>query len=941
MGQVFTRKCNKNNNNVSPQHVTQIPSDPVDVNNIPNQPSSDLSTSLPRDDSPASTTAISCIDTNLELCCNILQSMEQESNALNPVDKSTDSLQELHTKIAAMSAALRKIENVINVSANIDEHPAEGIDTNNITQTPLSSSSTYSLSPPQADMNEDEEEEEDALIQQQHEGMTAGRDMLMGQAYGPLAFNPPSIVVAAKRDELERADSEQYQLCAKSHSTDNHVIAVNEAPLPSMEEVHDEETEKAESDIDFLAVHDEEESVGSPRLLQIPYMEQLAFPIRRKSVDYGEVSCCSLVEDDESLFSASSSELMDREHLIDEIKPARKDYKVIPSSDEEEGAAQSSENEVHILNNAEDAKRDELPQDEEDENEHEYIASQAAPEISMEIYSEYERFLDGILNATTAAKQHGGTHNQSGSNRPVPSQQQTNAHNSTHCVWSGPGHFHPGGGHPGDDEDDDDEKKGNDGNHNYNGPVLAYAYYACHGCMVRDQMIMGQAGLIVKSSQTINVLMDKIKRLSTSAHNASSPVPSALLASPVPAPFPPVPVAVNEPLSVHIPSEQVQPGKPVRKKKKKKQKMKKKKSVDVGFRRNQQQQSSYDPPALFRAQSNIQIQRAFTENVVPNRIREEFTDLYQYMDKAVAFNHVHIDNDDDDECNEDQKNDDEEEEVKMVDLDFHDRVTGERLYGVVKPHRHKGFRWRMEPRLYTANELNTTYHISPNDSPPLFSRPVVIDEHQQQIRTRLHEPLGRTKWSKVKIFAPQRDKNTKQRMTLSVIKQVFVRTLTECVTRLQREKQLNLIPIVMFSGNAKENRHWVEYVQIVRFCGNVDIGVSFVYDEEKDAVFVSGIHLDRDAILRQHELLLPGHGKECRCLDGFVSNISDLKIGNLDEDLNRIKDLHAKCVKYEETIQELEANAMLQDSPSASSSAASMSADHSFGVISNTSSCIE
>merc|ERR1719443_264103 len=99
---------------------------------------------------------------------------------------------------------------------------------------------------------------------------------------------------------------------------------------------------------------------------------------------------------------------------------------------------------------------------------------------------------------------------------------------------------------------------------------------------------------------------------------------------------------------------------------------------------------------------------------------------------------------------------------------------------------------------------------------------------------------------------------------------------------------------------------WVEHVLLVALDEAVDVGVAFVVDGESQRVRVSGIHLDREFMRLNHELLFPG--EPAAALSGFTSAINYLSIGNPDDALNKIEyyqqqiqelgeKLHAKTVK--------------------------------------------
>lgn len=81
--------------------------------------------------------------------------------------------------------------------------------------------------------------------------------------------------------------------------------------------------------------------------------------------------------------------------------------------------------------------------------------------------------------------------------------------------------------------------------------------------------------------------------------------------------------------------------------------------------------------------------------------------------------------------------------------------------------------------------------------------------------------------------------------------------------------------------NIEENRYWIEHLWIISIDMNISIGISFIFQPQTMSVGVTGIHLDKDYLQIQHELVLPDH--DCHCFDTFNSYISDLKIGNPDD----------------------------------------------------------
>merc|ERR1712228_1163766 len=95
--------------------------------------------------------------------------------------------------------------------------------------------------------------------------------------------------------------------------------------------------------------------------------------------------------------------------------------------------------------------------------------------------------------------------------------------------------------------------------------------------------------------------------------------------------------------------------------------------------------------------------------------------------------------------------------------------------------------------------------------------------------------------------------------------------------------------------NCDLNEYWIEYVWIITIDNNISIGISFRYNKQY-GVRVNGIHLDKEYLINQHELVMPNHN--CKCFQGFNSHISDLKIGNPD-------DLQNKINYYRQVIEEL------------------------------------
>lgn len=128
-------------------------------------------------------------------------------------------------------------------------------------------------------------------------------------------------------------------------------------------------------------------------------------------------------------------------------------------------------------------------------------------------------------------------------------------------------------------------------------------------------------------------------------------------------------------------------------------------------------------------------------------------------------------------------------------------------------------------------------------------------------------------------------------MQLSLTKPEFMKQCTQCIENQHAVNwDIELVPILMFNQETPNaNEFWIEYVWIVTIddLEEISIGISFKYLPKEKSVKVSGIHLDREYLIDQHQLLLPN--SDCHCFDAFKSNINYLSIGNPDDLLNKIK----------------------------------------------------
>eukprot|EP01084_Bolivina_argentea_P066945 122033_1 len=294
-------------------------------------------------------------------------------------------------------------------------------------------------------------------------------------------------------------------------------------------------------------------------------------------------------------------------------------------------------------------------------------------------------------------------------------------------------------------------------------------------------------------------------------------------------------------------------------------------------------QWGYTPAALHRAQGWIKIPKVLTTTIIPDRIAQSPLNPYDFMDKSTGIAM----------CNDNAAfvfNDN----VIVLNYGFRDKHSNKSLYVVAEKHAartksKRNCKYSMHERLYTRDELCDLY------KPRRVPRPnhQTLMDLSHKVNQIFDNPAAlcakyifRTKWHKLPVFHGMNNdkKYNKQRLTFAMTKTEFI----SVVQRYVHNNHNDVIPIVMFNGNGCR----VEYVQIVQIRPNIAIGISYTYNTAKKSIKATGIHLDKNNIMRQHQLCSPQH--HCTCLDGFHSDIDDLHIGNPDDDKNRVKDLKKK-----------------------------------------------
>eukprot|EP01083_Nonionella_stella_P125491 379591_1 len=312
---------------------------------------------------------------------------------------------------------------------------------------------------------------------------------------------------------------------------------------------------------------------------------------------------------------------------------------------------------------------------------------------------------------------------------------------------------------------------------------------------------------------------------------------------------------------------------------------------------NQIQLFNYAPSYLRRNQ--IIISKSLTYRI-SNCIREHIENIYDFIGKLTAIAEydgtVVVTHN---------------RTAKLFNCGFHDKHSDEVVYLVAianKTVMENQMPMRTQRSLYVLNNATYTQRQLYNMY-KLHQRPKswYEDNNITHITRKVNEIflstdtrrqiIHKTKWHKMRVFHPQTKMQIKEynkrRVTFSISKTEFIDTFTHFVDNERGVKPL--IPIIMFA--TADNGYRVEYIQFVSIREDSDIGISYVYNHRKNTIQPSGIHLNKNNILHQHQLADPHH--DCHCLDEFRSIIDDLHIGNPDEDKNRCKDLQKrlKCLQ--------------------------------------------
>eukprot|EP01084_Bolivina_argentea_P186334 321218_1 len=239
-------------------------------------------------------------------------------------------------------------------------------------------------------------------------------------------------------------------------------------------------------------------------------------------------------------------------------------------------------------------------------------------------------------------------------------------------------------------------------------------------------------------------------------------------------------------------------------------------------------------------------------------IETAVNELYHYMDKTQAL-----------QIGKNEFDTKNHEKIKIINYDFHEKKTEIPLYCVAKPSNDRGYKWKLENRMFTVNDLFKEYGITKNEIPRTLrtkfmsekniSEPIkqIIEDEKQFIRK-----INKMPWHKIPVF---KKSNNSLMMRLEMSKKELIDNIIQFIKN-KNNKSNTLIPILMFNSNT--DKCYIDYVWIVKLPKvDINIGISLNYNHKTKNIEPTAIHLDKQSILRQHKLAYPSH--ECHCLDNF------------------------------------------------------------------------
>eukprot|EP01084_Bolivina_argentea_P106699 190881_1 len=270
---------------------------------------------------------------------------------------------------------------------------------------------------------------------------------------------------------------------------------------------------------------------------------------------------------------------------------------------------------------------------------------------------------------------------------------------------------------------------------------------------------------------------------------------------------------------------------------------------------------------------SIKISKKWT-NTIHSLIQENIDNIYAYMMKSLPMVEKYI------KFFVVKNN-----RIGIINFDFHCEKSNKILYTTITQIKNDStYKFEMNNTLVTEDEIKNVYDIDLNKL-PLSSKTIEQHVATQTAQRILHSFSSskalqlifhneKFKWHKIRILARR---SSEKELTLSLTKQELLKSFREYFKQFELNK-MKLIPIAMFN----KTDYWIEHILIVRLQDNIDIGISFMYNETfENNMRVNGIHLDKQYIKSQHMLVNPNH--DCHCLDGFNSCITRLQIGSVSD----------------------------------------------------------
>ena len=288
-------------------------------------------------------------------------------------------------------------------------------------------------------------------------------------------------------------------------------------------------------------------------------------------------------------------------------------------------------------------------------------------------------------------------------------------------------------------------------------------------------------------------------------------------------------------------------------------------------------QHNYDPPISQTARGNIVIHRQITTKLIPGRVDVKcIKDLYSYLDKLTAL-----------QWNKDDDYKHDVGDIKVMDYDLYEEKTKEKVYCLIKRQDEsikssRKYKWIMDKILYNKAQLQA---MGITRLPLLRSIQFIASLGQnksnidEMMKRDINAKIQSIAFCKIDIYNKQRvKKNDGLKWVLSAKK---FREYCE------NNRNWESILIVMSYQNNQNMAKCIEYLSIIKTeSGKCDIGVSVKHKKANDSLFITGLHIDKQAILEQHQLAMPyKHNQNCKCLDSWddTSNITHLVIGDVNQ----------------------------------------------------------